>query len=223
MDIYRKIITLLFLLLLSNTHLFAQSTEGFEIVAGDETLCSKFSNYINYFMRHSSIKEDSVTRFSGIRHEAGAVKLPNGELHTPYLLDINNDGKDEVYFEYNGGGRYILGTILYVINNPENLSSDLSNIQMSDLQVLPCQYDEKPYISSDCPTFSQEADGAGALVSIGEESTFFRGRYTDIRMIQHEDINYLLFRAVSGGSINNAAIVKPFDVSSYESVCILKR
>lgn len=224
MSEYSRIVKIVFLLLsLSSSSLFAEAIQGYRLIAGDDIACKGFKNYLNNFMGYSSVIDKSVSQFEGIPLKPEVVKLPNGIRMSPHKLDFNNDGKDEVYFRYDGGGSYLLGTILYVINQPEKLNSEFSNILKGDLHVFPCQYDNHHFSTGDCPTFSQKADEAGVLVSIGKESVFFRGRYTDIQILRKSQNNYLLLRSMSQDTIDYAAVVKPFGIKSYKSICILKR
>ena len=201
----------------------AKEATAYRIIAGDQVLCGHFASYLNGYMSYTTTDDSSVVTFSGKPYSFSAIKLPNGKMSMAYQLDINNDGKDEIYFRYDGGGSYLLGSLLYVINHPETLPADLSNLQVSDLQVLPCQYDKTPYAASDCPTFSQNADEAGVAVNIADQSAFFRGRYTDIQTLSYQDGHYLLLRSFSQDSINYAGVIKPLADNHYQSVCLLKR
>jgi hypothetical protein len=47
---------------------------------------------------------------------------------------------------------------------------------------------------------------------------YFRGRYTDITILQERNINYLLLRNAQ----YEAAVIEPDSVHDYKSICLLE-
>ena len=223
MRVNSSIAMVLTLMFFFSGNLFAGSSDGYKLIAGDENQCDCFKDYYNNLCQYYPAIVKSVAEIEGVHLKGEAVKFPDGTMRTPYLLDYNNDGIEEVYFRYDESTHYMMGAALFVVYNHEKLRTDLSNLSISDLHVFPCQYDESDYQSIDCPPFSQNADSAGITVSIDNENVDFWARYTDIRILRKDKVNYLLLHGISHETIDYTAVVKPVGVDSYESVCIFKR
>jgi hypothetical protein len=152
------------------------------------------------------------------------VRLPSGFSRQPIEGDFDNDGTIDQVFQYDDGGRYICGTILYVVLGSEKKHfSSTENLSVSDVKIFPCQFDKRVLKSSSCPTISQEGDEAGINVSIGKKEVFFHGRYTDITLVRYKEKTYLVLRGVSGDTKIYGAVIEPRGGTKYSSTCLFKK
>ena len=187
--------------------------------------CPATLGYLNNFLNGPFSEElGGVTLIRGNNDDGVELELPNGESFSSVEVDFDNDGFLDQVFRYDGGGHYIMGTILYVAYGSEkNDFSDAEKLAISDVKIFPCQFDKGILESSSCPTVSQENDEAGINVSIGKKEVFFRGRYTDIMMVKYKEKTYLILRSFSDDTKMYAAVIEPRGGVKYKSTCIFKK
>jgi len=213
----KKIIFLLSILIpcLSNAH-------SFEIDAGEENICGEFLKQLNQQMGFSSLKSKEVTKVRRTSPQKEII-FPEQIDEKPMFFDFNNDGIDDLVLELNDWSRYITGSIMYVAYGMGN--SEVSEININDINVFPCQFSSDKPKSSDCPTFSQNADSAGIDLSLGEHKVHFRGRYTDINVRTYKNENYLqLYRTYKNPYKKHyAGIIKVKDKIEFTPICLFSK
>ena len=196
--------------------------DSFEIDAGEEKICTEFVKQLNQQMGFSSLKSNEVTKVKRTFPEQ-KIRLPKEINEEPMIFDFDNDGVDDLVLEFNDWRRYITGSIVYVAYSKGN--SEVSEIDISDINVFPCQFSSDKPKSSDCPTFSQNADGAGIDFSLKEHKVHFRGRYTDINLRTYNGDNYLqLFRTYKHPYKKHyAGIIKVKNKTEFTPVCLFSK
>jgi hypothetical protein len=152
-----------------------------------------------------------------------AAKLPGGLIGTPMTFDFNNDGNGDLIFLYEGSGKFIKGSILYVILNAEKKNLDPQRtIQLSDIRVYPCQFNKAKRSAEECPPLSRDNDESNIHVNIGE-GMIFRGRYTALTPVFFKGETYFLLRGQSYGTDDYAAAIKVDKENKFSSVCLFKK
>lgn len=207
--------------------LLANPISKYRVVAGNMNICGGIRTYLNEYLNLSAMTVKTVKDISASNSDLLGpefIKLPVGTTYPQGIesqaskLDFYNNGKEDVVFRFDGGGSYITGTILYIMGPEAYKKYGLSNIKQKYLHVYPCQFDKAVRSSSQCPTFSQNAVSAGIFVTVGKKQMYFRGRYTDITILQERNINYLLLRNAQ----YEAAVIEPVAVHDYKSICLLE-
>lgn len=221
----KKLIILLSLsitLLLSYTSTVAAELR-YHMLKSTGNACPTMINYLNNYLNGSSSEELEDVKLLQASDTAW-VKLPSGISRQPIEVDFDNDGNIDHVFQYDEGGSYICGTILYVVFDVKKKQlRNAKNLSISDVNIFPCQFDKRVSGASSCPTMSQGSDEAGIKVSINNKEVFFRGRYTDITPVRYKDKTYLILRSVSDDTKMYGAVIEPSGGTGYISRCLFKR
>lgn len=197
----------------------------YTMLKSTSNVCPAILRYYNNFFNGPFPEElGGVKWIRDFNSEGVELELPNGTSFQPVQIDFDNDGFVDQVFSYDGGGSYILGTILYVAyGSKKNDFSNTEKVTISDVKIFPCQFDTSVSKSSNCPTVSQDSDEAGINVSIGNQEVFFRGRYTDIMLVRYKAKTYLILRSISEDTKMYAAVLEPRGDTKYSSTCLFKK
>lgn len=198
------------------------NAQEFTLQAGGEEMCSGFLHQLNHQMGFTKEKPKEVTTVKRT-YPDGKVKLPLEIQETPMIFDFDNDGIKDLVAEFNDDRRYINGSIFYVAYGKG--IANISQIDVTDLNVFPCQFAVNKPDASDCPTFSQKADGAGIDFKLEGAEVHFRGRYTDVNVRTYKSENYLqLIRTDKYPySKHYAGIIKVKNQVEFTPVCLFSK
>lgn len=193
----------------------------YAVVAGHGAVCSAALAHLN--ARDATNGELELLDRT---RQAKSLSLP--APLTPTLsrtYDFDNDGVSDEVFQYDNGGSYLNGTLLYVIPGDMPARMHGGSAKLSDVRIFPCQFDPSAHSAAACPTVSQEMDGAGITVRLqGSRSpVFFHGRYTAITPVRFRRATYLILRGATHDTRPYAAVIRPFDGTRYSSVCLFAR
>lgn len=152
-----------------------------------------------------------------------AAKLPEpAQGEHMQNFDVDNDGVPDQVFMQEGGGSYLLGTLMYVQHGKPGTALK-ANPGVADLTVYPCQFDPSVQKSAACPTFAQDADEAGIALKSGDgKPIFFRGRYIEMTPLRYQNKTWLLLLSASGDTRKYAALIEPEPGKKYRQTCLFK-
>lgn len=191
----------------------------YNIVAGSDDVCKLAQGFLN---------SEKTKPPAGFKLLAQAQTPANAKLPDPAQgdqlqnFDLDNDGVPDQVFAHEGGGSYLLGTLLYVQHGKPGAALK-SKPTITDLSIYPCQFDPSVKKSASCPAISQEADEAGISFDISEDKSIqFRGRYTEMTAIRYQDKTWLLLVSASGDTRKYAALIEPAPNKKYRSACLFK-
>lgn len=142
------------------------------------------------------------------------------------VFDFDNDGSQDRVFSRLFESNYMNGSVLLIQLGSSAKVLNIGDQLMGQASLyLPCQMDKKSRAIEDCPSFSQNADEAGYEMPgpPGEESVFFRGRYTSISPFTFQHTTYLGLSSRSEGTTNYVAVVKPLPARKFQPMCLFRR
>lgn len=149
-------------------------------------------------------------------------RLPE-PLNGNRVADIDNDGeKDEVY-AYQEWNTYQQGTTWYIFHDPMHSAAEVRSV--SEMSVLPCQFDPAVKGAEACAPLSQDSDEAAVAVAVpgsGQEVSF-RSRYTSMWPMSYRGRTYLLLTSEAAETETLAAVIEPTGGFGYRSICLFKR
>lgn len=201
-------------------------TPSYDLVAGSAPVCKAIERLENSSVNFND--EQKLKKKLGIRYLT-AIKskvdfgLPHGLLGTELNeFDFNNDGVNDYIFESEDSSPYHIGTWLFVVLGGQKISLDKDGmISLSQVMTFPCQFDNVASASL-CPPLSQANDGASIKVTFSNgQKMEFAGRYTGILPIRYRKQTYLILDSSFSGSENIEAVIRPYGVRKFLSVCLL--
>jgi len=196
----------------------------FTFESGDEIKCYEFLKELNSWgVRASNQVSLKVKKVPMIKSEI-SYSAPKQITSDFYVFDFNNDGINDLVSRQNNWSKYLRGTIYYVVYGGGEEDFNKTELDVSDISTYPCQYSNPLPKTTDCPTFSQNADSSGIEVVLENKKINFRGRYTQMDPVIFENKGYFLLKSYSSlKGKDYAAVIEPVNKTNFNSVCLFSR
>lgn len=197
-----------------------------ELLTGRDEVCKAVQQELEADFYTFSNYPQKVTLARPVWEDSSLELPPALQGSRVSVFDFDNDGRQDRVFSRLFESNYMDGSVLLIQfgSSARALSID-DNLMGQASLYLPCQMDKKSRAIEDCPSFSQNADEAGYEIPgpPGEESVFFRGRYTSISPFTFQHATYLGLSSRSEGTTNYVAVVKPLPARKFQPMCLFRR